>query len=65
MSFKSKNLFFGKQKKSFNKSFKYCKRLIMEEKSTAWDYGDEYAFGNDVEFIIPKIEHNIRPHGNQ
>ena len=37
----------------------------MKEKSTARDYGDEYAFGEDVEFIVPKIEHNVRPHGNQ
>lgn len=31
----------------------------------AWDYGDEYAFGEDVEFSIPEIKHNIRPHSNQ
>ena len=35
------------------------------KKETAWDFGDEYAFWEDVEFVIPKIEHNIRPHGNQ
>lgn len=34
-------------------------------KDYARDFGDEYAFGEDVEFVIPKIEHNIRPCGNQ
>lgn len=37
----------------------------MTEKNFARDFGDEYAFGEDVEFVIPKIEHNIRPKGNQ
>lgn len=37
----------------------------MAEKNTARDFGDEYAFWEDVEFVIPKIEHNVRPHGNQ
>lgn len=36
-----------------------------ENKDYAWDYGDEYAFGEDVEFSIPEIKHNIRPHSNQ
>lgn len=37
----------------------------MTIKNTARDYWDEYAFGEDVEFVIPKIQHNIRPHWNQ
>lgn len=41
----------------------------MEEKinewNYAWDYGDEYAFGEDVEFQIKEIKHDIRPHSNQ
>ena len=35
------------------------------EENYAWDYGDEYAFGQDVEFEIKEITHNIRPHTNQ
>lgn len=35
------------------------------EENYAWDYGDEYAFGADVEFEIKEITHNIRPHTNQ
>lgn len=35
------------------------------EENFAWDYGDEYAFGEDVEFEIKEITHNIRPHSNQ
>ena len=35
------------------------------EENFAWDYGDEYAFGQDVEFEIKEITHNIRPHSNQ
>lgn len=35
------------------------------EENFAWDYGDEYAFGADVEFEIKEITHNIRPHTNQ
>ena len=31
----------------------------------ARDYGDEYAFGEDVEFEIHEIKHNIRPKSNQ
>ncbi len=39
----------------------------MEEikENYAWDDGDEYAFGEEVEFSIPEIKHNIRPHSNQ
>lgn len=39
----------------------------MEEikENYAWDDGDEYAFGEEVEFSIPDIKHNIRPHSNQ
>lgn len=35
------------------------------EENYAWDYWDEYAFGQDVEFEIKEITHNIRPHTNQ
>ena len=35
------------------------------EKNYAWDYWDEYAFGNDVEFDIKKVSHDIRPRSNQ
>ena len=38
---------------------------MEENKDYAWDYGDEYAFGEEVEFSIPEIKHNIRPHINQ
>lgn len=31
----------------------------------AWDYGDEYAFWEEVDFDIPEIKHNIRPKSNQ
>lgn len=31
----------------------------------AVELNDEYAFWEDVEYICPKIEHNIRPKGNQ
>ena len=31
----------------------------------AIDINDEYAFGDEVEYVTPKIEHNIRPKGNQ
>lgn len=39
----------------------------MEEikENYAWDYGDEYAFGDEVDFDIPEIKHNIRPRSNQ
>lgn len=39
----------------------------MEEikENYAWDNGDEYAFGEEVEFDIPEIKHNIRPRTNQ
>lgn len=39
----------------------------MEEikENYAWDNGDEYAFGEEVEFDIPEIKHNIRPKSNQ
>lgn len=35
------------------------------EDNYAWDYGDEYAFGEEVDFEIKEITHNIRPHSNQ
>lgn len=35
------------------------------EENYAWDYWDEYAFGQDVEFEIKEITHNIRPRTNQ
>jgi len=31
----------------------------------AIDFGDEYAFGEDVNYKTPEIKHNIRPQGNQ
>ena len=34
-------------------------------KNNARDYGDEYAFWEDIEYIIKPIEHKIRPRGNQ
>lgn len=34
-------------------------------KNNAYDYGDEYAFWEDVEYVTPKIKHNIWPCGNQ
>lgn len=41
----------------------------MDEKILEWDFAwddwDEYAFGEDVEFDIQEITHNIRPHSNQ
>lgn len=39
----------------------------MEEikENYAWDYGDEYAFGDEVDFDIPEVKHNIRPKSNQ
>ena len=36
-----------------------------ENKNLAWDYGDEYAFGEDVDFEIKEITHDIRPTSNQ
>jgi len=38
---------------------------MIDLKNPARDYGDEYAFWEDVEYITPKIEHNIRPKGYQ
>jgi len=37
----------------------------MTEENLARDYGDEYAFWNDVEFEIKEIKHNVRPRSNQ
>lgn len=31
----------------------------------AIDFGDEYAFGEEVNYKTPEIKHNIRPQGNQ
>lgn len=43
--------------------------MTMEEfdpnKNEAWDYWDEWAFGEEVEFTVPKITHNVWPHTNQ
>lgn len=46
------------------------KNIKMEEKlnwwiNAAWDNWDERAFGNDVDFDVPKIEHSVRPRTNQ
>lgn len=38
---------------------------MTKEINPAWDDGDELAFGEDTEYITPKITHNIRPKGNQ
>lgn len=38
---------------------------MIDLKNPAWDFGDEYAFWEDTEYVTPQIEHNIRPHGNQ
>lgn len=40
------------------------KKYTMKD-NFAWDYGDEYAFGEEVDFEIKEITHNIRPHSNQ
>lgn len=44
---------------------KYEKQKEKSGQDDAWDYGDEYAFGEDIKFTIPKITHDIRPHSNQ
>lgn len=31
----------------------------------AWDYWDEYAFWDEIDFVIPTLSHNIWPHTNQ
>ena len=38
---------------------------MIDLKNPAWDYWDEYAFWEDVEYITPELKHNIRPHWNQ
>lgn len=38
---------------------------MIDLKNPAYDYGDEYAFWEDVECIIPTIKHDIRPCWNQ
>jgi hypothetical protein len=38
---------------------------MTDNQNYAWDYGDEYAFGEEVDFDIKEITHNIRPHSNQ
>lgn len=38
---------------------------MADNQNYAWDYWDEYAFGNEVEFEIKEITHNIRPKSNQ
>ena len=43
----------------------YQIKMEEENKNNAWDYGDEYAFGSDVDFEIKEITHNIRPRSNQ
>lgn len=53
------------------KKFLYSKQEKMEDKelleneNNARDYGDEYAFWDNVEFDIPEIKHDIRPKTNQ
>lgn len=37
----------------------------MIEPNPAYDYWDEYAFWEDIEYVTPTIEHDIRPKGNQ
>ena len=43
--------------------------MTMEDldpkKNEAWDDGDEWAFGEEVNFSVPEITHNIWPHTNQ
>lgn len=38
---------------------------MIDLENPAWDNGDEYAFGEDIQFTIPKLTHDIRPVGNQ
>lgn len=38
---------------------------MTEKVNPAYDYWDEYAFWEDVEFIVKPITHNVRPHWNQ
>lgn len=38
---------------------------MIDLKNPAVDYWDEYAFWENVEYITPKIKHDIRPCGNQ
>lgn len=43
----------------------YQRKMEEELKNNAWDYGDEYAFWEEVEFEIKEITHDIRPRSNQ
>lgn len=43
----------------------YSRKMEEETKNNARDYGDEYAFWDDVDFEIKEITHNIRPRSNQ
>jgi len=54
------------REKLINKYFiSYHKKMEEENKNLAWDYGDEYAFGEEVDFEIKEITHDIRPKSNQ
>lgn len=56
------NMIIGRTKE---KNFKSHRKRMIDLKNPAYDYWDEYAFWEDVEFIIKPIEHNIFPKGNQ
>lgn len=49
----------------------YCSTMtekeleLNPEVNQAWDYEDEWAFGDWVEFTIPELTHNIWPKTNQ
>lgn len=38
---------------------------LNPEVNEAWDNWDEWAFWGEVEFTVPEITHNVRPHTNQ
>lgn len=47
------------------KYFTYYSKRMTEKVNPAYDYWDEYAFWEDVEFIVKPITHNVWPHWNQ
>jgi hypothetical protein len=47
------------------KTFKSYRKRMIDLQNPAYDYWDEYAFGEDTEYIIKPIEHNIFPKWNQ
>lgn len=51
-------------KKFFSSYFIKMPEENLQE-NYAWDYGDEYAFWEEVDFDIQEITHDIRPHSNQ